>query len=168
MANRVLWVGLSGIAVFAVTMTVIEIDAQRPKPEPTVELAEAEALFNRAVHLVENKRFDDFCREIADWPQSCERDVDWNASIGWRPGPKPPRVVGVKHGGQGFPPVMLNLVGERDDGTTYTASFGVRKTYDGRVVSSYPVYWSGVDYIGAPEACTEQPCPPIPVPPPTG
>ncbi|RSM64640.1 hypothetical protein DMH04_50895 [Kibdelosporangium aridum] len=156
--------GLTGIAVSAVVMTALELDAMQPRPEPTVELAEAEALFNRAVHLAENKRFGDFCREVAEYPPSCERDVDWNASIGWRPGPKPPRIVGVKYGDEGFPPVMLNLIGERDDGTTYTAGFGVRKTYDGRVVSSFPVYWSGVNYVDAPEVCTEQPCPPRAVP----
>ncbi|MFC5110320.1 hypothetical protein [Kibdelosporangium philippinense] len=157
MANRVLWAAITGIVASAVVVTVIELDAMRPEPEPVVDLAEAEVLFNRAVHLAENKRFDEFCREIAEFPDNCRRTVQWYESIGWQPGPAPPKIVGIEYGKPGFPPVILHLTGQLESGSAYTASFGVNKDRDGRVFSWYPVYWSGVDFGPQTPRCAAKP-----------
>jgi hypothetical protein len=140
-----LWLSLAGILLFAVVMAVLQARLNKPRVWPPIEENAARAVLDRTVQLARDGRYEAICEEIPDYPDGCRQLLDGAKEAKWWPGSASPTVVGVT--GSGTSRVLLHLEGTRAGGTFYTADFEVRWDEirgSNRLVSTFPIYWSGV------------------------
>lgn len=146
------------VALLALSSTItLTADMDQGSPRP-IETSEAEELLSVAVDLAQAGRFADLC-QTAGSRSNCRSILEFTTSEGWLPNDEMPLVVGVKHypaTDTGVEHLVLRVQGRRADGATYETDFPVIRADDGKAVSLYPTYWSGMDFSASANACTRQ------------
>jgi hypothetical protein len=135
----------AGLAVIVAGLT-LSTD-RTPRTNEPVTLAEAEALLDQAVRLAQAGDFAGLCESVSGRRGVCGFLLESAEDMHRTPGDLAPTVVGSAYHGETT--LVLRLRGVTGEGVPYEADFPVSREGGSEPRCSMPVYWSGVQFMGA-------------------